>query len=218
MKLCIVCVLAIASALPLWAQREFLTSDEIEKVREAQEPNMRLKLYVLFARQRMDQLRQQMAKDKKGRSLIVRDLLNDYSEIIDAIDTVSDDALSRKVDISAGVSAAAAAEKNFLTQLQQLQASNPHDLDMYDIDLKQAIDDTSDSIDSSREDLGKRSAEVIAKVDAEKKKVEELTPKDQLKEEKTENAKAGVGVEKRKPPTLYRAGEHTSASDTSKQR
>jgi len=216
MKLCIICVLVIAAAAPSWAQREFLTNDEIEKIREAQEPNMRLKLYILFARQRMDQLQQQIAKDKKGRSLIVRDLLNDYAQIIDAIDTVSDDALKRKVDISAAVQAVAAAEQTFLAQLQKIQDSQPHDLDMYDIDLKQAIGDTSDSIDSTKEDLGKRSAEVISKAEEEKKKLEELTPKDRVKEQKVEDAKVDDGKPKRKPPTLYRPGEQPAASDATK--
>ena len=102
MKQCFVSVLLLASAYPALAQREFLSNDEIEKIREAQEPNLRLKLYLLFARQRLDQLQQQIAKDKKGRSIIVRQLLEDYTQIIDAIDTVSDDALKRKVDISLG--------------------------------------------------------------------------------------------------------------------
>ena len=43
-------------ALPLAAQKEFLTNDEIEKIREAQEPNLRLKTYLLIAKQRMRSL------------------------------------------------------------------------------------------------------------------------------------------------------------------
>jgi hypothetical protein len=206
-------VLIAASAFPAYAQREFLTSDEIEKIREAQEPNMRLKLYVLFARQRVDQLQQQMAKDKKGRSLIVRDLLEDYSQIIDAIDTVSDDALKRKVDISAGVGLVSEAEKKIIPILQKIEDSQPHDLDMYDIALKDAIGNTTESLDSTQQDLRIRSEVITAKADEEKKKVESLTPKDVVKEQKAQDAKLDDGKPKRTPPTLYKPGEKPQASD-----
>jgi hypothetical protein len=190
-----------------FAQREFLTNDEIEKIREAQEPNLRLKIYLLFAKQRLDQLQQQMAKDKKGRSLGVRQLLEDYSQIIDAIDTVSDDALKRKVDIAAGAAEVATSEKTFLAQLQKIEQSQPHDLDMYEVSLKDAIESTSDSISTASEDLGRRSAVVSAKAEEEKKKIESLSTPEQLKEKKKEEAKAEEGKPKRKPPTLYRPGE-----------
>ena len=218
MKHYLVCLLALASAVPALSfspepQREILTNDEIEKIREAQEPNLRLKMYVLFARQRLDQLQQQIAKDKKGRSLIVRQLLEDYTQIIDAIDTVSDDALKRKLDISASITAVASAEINFLGMLQKIEEGQPHDLDMYDVALKDAIGDTSDSIESTQQDLGKRQQEVIAKSEEEKKKVESLTPKDELKKQKAEDARADVGKPTRKPPTLYRPGETPATSD-----
>lgn len=219
MKYFLVCVLMSAAAFPALAQREFLTNDEIEKIREAQEPNMRLKMYVLFARQRVDQLQQQIAKDKKGRSLMVRQLLEDYTQIIDAIDTVSDDALKRKLDIAEGIAAVAAAEKNFLGMLQRIEDGQPHDLDMYDVALKDAIGNTSDSLEGTQQDLGKRAEVVIAKAAEEKKKVEELTPKDELKAQKVEDAKAGVGkpASTRTPPTLYRPGETPSPSDVTHQ-
>jgi hypothetical protein len=195
------------------AQKEFLTNDEIEKIREAQEPNIRLKTYLLFAKQRLDQLQQQIARDKKGRSLMVRQLLEDYSQIIDAIDTVSDDALKRKVDITLAANEVAATEKLFLDKLQKIEASQPHDLDMYEVSLKDAIETTSDSIATASEDLSKRAVEVTAKADEEKKKIEALATPEQLKAKKQEEAKAGSetmnpdGTPKRKPPTLYRPGE-----------
>ena len=74
------CIRDRASGIPALAQRDFLTSDEVEKVREAQEPNQRLKLYVLFARQRIDQLQRLLEKEKKGRSLAARELLEDYTK------------------------------------------------------------------------------------------------------------------------------------------
>ena len=84
---------------------------------------------------------------------------------------------------------------------------------MYDISLKDAIGDTTDSMELTRQDLAVRSETVIAKSEEEKKRVESLTPKDQLKEQKAEDAKADDGKSKRKPPTLYRPGEKPATSD-----
>src|SRR5580704_17963605 len=124
-----ICVLILAGVIlanvpPALAQKDFLTENEIEKVREAQLPNDRLNLYALFARQRLDQLQRLLEKEKKGRSLSARELLENYSSIIDAIDTVSDDALKRGVDITEGTGAVTASEKRFLEQLQKIEGRN----------------------------------------------------------------------------------------------
>ncbi len=46
------------SALALGQDRDFLTPDEIDQVRQTQEPNARLALYVHLAKQRIDLLQQ----------------------------------------------------------------------------------------------------------------------------------------------------------------
>ncbi|HVW83597.1 MAG TPA: hypothetical protein VHB50_02915, partial [Bryobacteraceae bacterium] len=130
----------------------------------------------------------------------------------DAIDTVSDDALKRKLDIAEGTALVAESEKKFLAQLQKIEESQPRDLDMYDVALKDAMGDTSDSMEAAHEDLGKRSEVVAAKAEEEKKKVESLTSSETLKEQKVEDAKVEVGTPKRKPPTLYRPGEKPASA------
>lgn len=211
MKTLSVCVLIFASTAAAFAPRDFLTSDEVEKIREAQEPNERLKLYVLFARQRMDQLQQAISKEKKGRSLQIRELLEDYAGLIDAIDNVSDDALKRKGGLtSEGTTAVSAAEKRFLAQLQKIQDSSPADLELYDTALKEAIAATSDSMELAQGDLGKRAVQLTAEDDKAKKEREKITAAEEgktIEQVKAEEPKTGDDKPKRKPPTLYRPGE-----------
>src|SRR5688572_1076500 len=101
MRAALLCILLTA---PLFAQtRDFLTTDEADQVRIAQEPNERLTLYAKFAKERLGMVEQLLSKEKAGRSLLIHDALEDYSDIIDAIDTVTDDALKRKTDVTLGL-------------------------------------------------------------------------------------------------------------------
>ena len=104
-----------ACVFPAFAQRDFLTADEIEKIREAQvyEPaSFRLSPF-----SHKQTARSVAATGNKGQEgPLARGpaaFLEDYVEILDAIDTVSDDALKRKVDISAGTGSVAEQKRSF---------------------------------------------------------------------------------------------------------
>jgi len=210
MKTWLVCAL-LAAPLAAQQQRDFLTVDEGDQIREAQDPNERLTLYIHFARQRLSQVDHWLAKEKPGRSILIHDALDDYSNIIDAIDTVADDALQRHVDIKLGLTAVATAESEMLLGLQKIQDSQPKDMSRYDFVLRQSIDGTSDSLDLARQDPAARAAAIAAKQAREKKEREaELTPAER-DAEKAEQAKAEK--EKKKAPSLLRPGETIKDKD-----
>ena len=199
-------------ALPLAAQRDFLTADETDQIKEAQEPNLRLKLYAGFAKQRVDLVKSLLSKEKPGRSILVHDALEDYSKILDAIDDVADDAISRKVDVRLGLTAVAAAEKEMLPVLKHAQDSQPKDMERYAFALTQAIETTNDSLDLAMEDLGKRTKDVEARQEKQKKTLQEsMTPAEREGKQADEQKAAAEDQKKqqqqKKAPTLMRPGE-----------
>jgi hypothetical protein len=209
MKALLCCLLLAA---PLAAQRDFLTADEVDQIREAQEPNERLALYAKFAQQRVDLVKALLAKEKAGRSILIHDALEDYARILDSIDDVADDAIGRKKDVKQGLAAVASVEKEMLPVLEKVRDSRPKDMERYEFALRQAIETTSDSLDAAQQDLGKRTSDVLAREEKEKKELEEsMTPPEreakQASDKKAAAEEQQKEEQKKKAPTLYRPGE-----------
>lgn len=203
------CLVSLGAAFVASGQtpknHDFLTTDEANQIREIQEPNARMTLYLHFAKQRLDQVEQLISKDKPGRATFIHDLLQDYTSILDAIGDVSDDALRHHADMSKGNKDLEKNSTEMLAQLQKIEDSSPRDLDRYSFVLMDAITATSDSLQASRE-----TPEVHAAQVAEEQKKEEderlanLSPEERAAEKK----KADEAAEKkRKAPSLLRPGE-----------
>jgi len=212
MKSLLCCVLL---ALPLAAQqRDFLTADEIDQIREAQEPNARVVLYTKFAKERIELVKNLLSKDKPNRSLLIHNALEDYAKIIDALDSVTDEALARKAEMKASLKLVESMTKEALPVLEKARDSKPKDLDRYEFVLRTAIETTSDSLEQAQEDLGKRTHDVEARNQREKQALKEAMSgperEGQTADEKKAAAEKAAEEDKpqqRKPPTLYRPGE-----------
>jgi len=204
-------LLFLFPTLLLHAQKDFLTEDEIERVRLIQEPNERLKLYLLFARQRVDQLDQLFSKEKAGRSVLIHDLLDQYARIIEAMDIVVDDALRRGLLVEEGITSVMSSQRKMLEKLEKFATLEAKDLSRYEFALTTAIETTRDSITSSEEDLAARGKRVVEASKREKVQRESMLSIAE-KEEKSAAEKKAEGdpkLKSRKPPTLRKKGETT---------
>ena len=206
MRYLIFTLTAALLALPLAAQqRDFLTSDETDQLREVQEPNERLALYSKWALLRLDEIEQLIASNRPGRAAFIHDLLEDYGHIIEAMDSVADDALRRKISIDTGVTALTGSEKDMVTRLEKIRDAKPKDLARYEFALSDAIDTTQDSLELNQADMPGRAASVAAKEAKERQeRLATMTPAEAA-DRKAEDKKAAPP--KKKAPTLLRPGE-----------
>ena len=201
-------LVALLIALPLAAQKDFLTADEADQVREVQETNERLKLYLKFAKLRVDLLQQLVAKEKPGRSVLIHDTLDEFTKIIEAIDTVSEDALKRKADITLGMVAVANAESEMTGNLRKIADMQLKDSARFKFALDQAIETVQDSLDASAQDLKTRGSAVAEKLQKEKTEREAvMSPQDLASQKQRESKKAEEEKKQKKAPTLRRKGE-----------
>ena len=171
----VIWILLSSVALEAQVARDFLTADEVDQVRlTAQDPNARLTLYSTLARLRVDMLKQAIAKEKAGRSGFIHQTLEDYTKIIEAIDTVADDALKRGTIITEGISAVAEAERRLVVELKMIEESEPSDLERYKFALTAAIETTQDSLELSEQDLAERKKDVAHRDAQDRKQIQEL--------------------------------------------
>lgn len=199
---------AMLLVLPLAAQKDFLTVDEADQIRETQETNERLKLYLKFAKLRIDLLQQLVAKEKPGRSVLIHDTLDEFTGIVEAIDTVSEDALKRKVDITLGMVAVANAESEMTGNLRKIADMRLKDAARFQFALDQAIETVQDSLEASTQDLKSRGTAVAEKLAKEKKDREAaMSPQDLASQKQREAKKAEEEKKQKKAPTLRRKGE-----------
>ena len=207
------CCLVLA-ALPLSAQDyvgidDFLTDHEEDLIRVAQDPNERILQYLEFARLRLELVRQQLASDKPGRSQGVHRNLEQYGDIVDAIDMVIDDALVRKLAVDKGILALTEQGKQFLAALRKIVDNPAKDQWAYEFVLKDAIDITEDTIELAQGDLGARKQEIEeADVQEDQQRLESMTPqqREEVTETREEERKEAEERQRRRP-TLRKPGE-----------
>jgi len=140
---------------PAAAQRrnDPLTPLEIDQLRDAaQDADIRLKLYVTFARARLDALDKARAEAKAAdRGQVTHDRLQDFLDLYDELDDNINTFVDRKADLRKVLKVILDADNEFqakLRALKQAATASPEEIKQYDFLLANALD----TLDSATQD------------------------------------------------------------------
>jgi hypothetical protein len=165
--------LLLLLAPPLYAQhrRDPLNSLEIDQLRDAMlDPDIRLRLYIKFSRDRLTALEQMRANPKTtNRATQTHDLLQDFLTIYQELDDNVDMYVGRKNDIRKPLKAIIEADTEFQSRLRALRdAANadPKEARQYEF----LLSDSLDTVDSSAKDHRQTLTDVEEYMKRQKKK------------------------------------------------
>ncbi len=150
-------LLVAGSAAAQQHQRDPLSNLEVDQLRDAAlDPEGRLKLYVDFARARLDKLQQVRANTTAtDREQQTRDALQDFLDVYDELDTNVDTFSDRRDDLRKALKPVIEADTEFGSKLRAFKASlasAPKEADSYAFLLGSALD-TIDSAAKDHRDL-----------------------------------------------------------------
>lgn len=136
---------AIASPAP--QKKEYLSDLEADKIRDAYTPSAKIKLFITFAGDRVKKIQYEMGHlDPQDHRQMerVNDALNGYSGCLDDAAELIDIAIEKQQGVTEAIKDMQLRTKDYLTYLQQLEASGPS-RDEYKDNLDDAVQATQDA-------------------------------------------------------------------------
>ena len=125
--------------IPAQAQEDFLTRGEVEEVRDAQEPDKRIELYLVIAQRRIDALKTELTSSKPGAGRAAQKYLKEYTAILEALETSVDDGREKRAIREKDMKQAEERQAEFLKYLQSLNAEGAPGYEDYHFTLDEAI-------------------------------------------------------------------------------
>jgi chromosome segregation ATPase len=160
---CFLLALLLGCSASANRRRDPLNQLEIDQLRDAaQEPDQRLKLYIKFARSRLDAI-EQLRSDPKvtDRAQQTHDRLQDFVDVYDELNDNVDTFADRRSDLRKALKAVIDADTEFQARLRALKSSAtaiPAETQKYDFLLNSALDTVDASAQDHRQLLAEQEA------------------------------------------------------------
>lgn len=207
-KAVLISVLLISASLPAGkaqAQKpDYVSDEEEDKIRDAQEPSERIEVYLTLAQSRLDRIQEFRSKPmdpQYDNGAYINRLLEEYISLTDELKNWIQDQYDRGGDMRKGLRKALETGPKQLDDLRRIQESPDDYAADYARSLRDAKDDVTDALDGATKALGDQ----VKKFGELKRdeKAEAQAEKDRIKEEKKrdkEEEKLKKKEEKQNPP------------------
>jgi hypothetical protein len=177
-----------APAMTALAQKpDYISDEEEDKIREAQEPSERIEVYLALAQSRLDRIegfRSKPMDPQYDNGAYIDHLLDEYISLTDDLKSWIQDRYDRRLDMRKGLRKVLEMGPKQLHDLGRIQESPDAYTADYVKSLRDAKDDLTDTMDGATKALAEQ-VKMLGELKDEK--VEAQSDKDRLKEEKKRN-------------------------------
>ncbi|MBI2819710.1 MAG: hypothetical protein HYX73_07005 [Acidobacteria bacterium] len=142
----LVLVCSPGAVLPAHTQDDYLTEGEISAVRDAQEPDKRMILWMDLAQRRLDAVKQAVATLKPESGRAIQESLDEYIHIMEALESTILDARDRRVPLSKGLKDVEERGNLYLNYLRTLNSEAIPGWKDFEYTLEEAMDMTKDQL------------------------------------------------------------------------
>ncbi len=127
-------------------EKDYLSSIEADKIRDAETPNERVKLFISFAEDRLKKFQYELDHPSGNKHAdILNFLMNSYIGCLDDAADIITIGLEKQESIREGIDLMEVKAKEFLVILEKYQADGP-EKEIYKENLDDAIEGTQDAI------------------------------------------------------------------------
>jgi hypothetical protein len=132
-------------------EKDYLTQDEADKIRDAQNPSDRIKLFISFAEDRLDKFEYEVNRPTHEAQYddILNNLMNGYVGCVDDAADQIDVAQDKQADVRDAVKLMKAKDTEFLAKLQKFDQASGPDFEAYRYTLEDAIEGTKEAINDA---------------------------------------------------------------------
>jgi hypothetical protein len=142
-------ILAASVCVPSFAQKDYLSALEADKIRDAEGTNERIKLFLTFADDRLKKFQYELQHPSSNKHPeMLNALMNAYVGCVDDAADLMQLGIQKQENIRPAVDLMASRSKEFLETLNKI-SSDGTDIDIYKDNLDDAIEGTRDAMNDA---------------------------------------------------------------------